>query len=90
MRNWMKWLLASVVVALVVACASPRPAEAGWRTRWGMGYGPYWASPYPRAYAFGHGLYVYPGPVLAGPRAMFGPYTIYYAPRPYLRFYGVP
>jgi hypothetical protein len=90
MSKWMKWLLASAVVALVMACVSPRSAEAGWR-RWGVGYGGYYGvSPYPRPFAFGHGFYVYPGPVMAGPRPMFGPYSIFYSPRPYLRFYLVP
>ncbi len=93
MRKWMKWLLASAVVALVTACVSPRPAAAQWGARWGVGYGGYYAvSPYPRAFALGHGLYVYPGPVMAGPgpRSMFGPYSIYYSPRPYIRSYVVP
>ena len=90
MRNWVRWFLASAVVALVVACVSPRPAEANWRARWGVGYGGYAVSPYPRAYALGRGLYVYPGPVMAVPRPRFGPYTIYYSPRPYIHSYSVP
>jgi hypothetical protein len=90
MGKWTKWFLASAVVALVAACVSPRPAEANWRARWGVGYGGYGVSPYPRGYAVGRGLYVIPGPVMAGPQSTFGPYSIFYSPRPYVRFYSSP
>jgi hypothetical protein len=46
MSKWTKWLVASAVVTVVLACASPRSAEANWRRWWG-----------PSAY----GGWVYPG-----------------------------
>ena len=90
MRKPIKWLLGAAIAALIVACVSPRASEADWRQRWGVGYSPYAASPYPRAYRVGRGLYVTPGPVMAFPQSTVGAYSIFYSPRPYVRAYTVP
>jgi len=35
MSKWKKWLLAGAVATVLLACASPRSAEANWRRWWG-------------------------------------------------------
>jgi len=101
MSKWMKWLLAPAVVAVVLACGSPRSAEAGWRHWWGPApYGAWYFSGVgsPTMFYVSNGevtltaplgVIVTPRSIVAPPR--YAPYIYYTDPRlPYAGYYFRP
>lgn len=101
MGSLKKWLLASAVVAVVLVCASPRSAEAGWRYRAGpAAYGAWYfgGAGSPNLFYATNGLVTVtvPPTVIVTPRYMarrplYNPYLYYADPRlPYGGYYFRP